>query len=43
MWDWINLNTVVIFGGLAAFAYFGERAVAALAHVFTREWEERDE
>lgn len=37
---WIMDQTIVIFGGVALAAYFFERAVAALAPVFTREREE---
>jgi hypothetical protein len=43
MWSWIKIDFFVIFGGAALSAYFFERAVAALAPVFTREREDEDE
>jgi hypothetical protein len=43
MWSWITIDFFVIFGGAALSAYFFERAVAALAPVFTREREEDNE
>lgn len=40
MWPWITEFGVIVFCGLAAFVYFGERAIAALAPVFMLEREE---
>lgn len=43
MWPWVTEFGVVVFCGLAAFAYFSERAIAAFALVFAREREDEDE
>lgn len=43
MWDWVNLNTIVIFGGLLVFAKLFDHAIHSLFVGLWARREQRDE